>query len=286
MTANNAVATAGAVPYTAAACNTARADSQTFASINHGPVSPEDLMKKVITLAAMLVTLGASSAFAQAGLNLNWDECIAGGGSLDKVFACNTNTGAAFVLSCSVIVPSAMPQFSAATAVVDIHVDAVSTTPWWLTDATQCRANSISMSFDPPNNATSCADLWATNPNLQVTAIQQNLHGTNSIRVNGVSALPAGSEISVPLDNAELWVCRVQVNRAATVGACNSGCSSGACIVLNEVKMQQPGGVPDIIVTNAATRQFVTWQGGGATNCPVNTPALNRTWGAVKGLYR
>jgi hypothetical protein len=256
-----------------------------FASINHGPVSPEDLMKKVITLAAMLVTLGASSALAQSGINLSWDDCASASGGLDKTFACASNAGS-FKLAASVIIPTAMSTFAAATSVVDIHTDAVSTPPWWLTDTGQCRANAISMSFDPSNNPGGCSDLWGGSPNLQVTAIQQNLHGANSIRVNGLAAIPQGSEIAVPADNAELWVCRVQISATGTVGACNTGCAGGACIVLNEVKMQQPGGIPDIIVTNAATRQFVTWQGGGATNCPINTPTINRTWGAVKGLYR
>jgi hypothetical protein len=184
----------------------------------------------------------------------------------------------------SVVVPTAMPTFASATAVIDIHVDDVGLPAWWMTDAGQCRANSISMSFDPANNATSCGDLWAGNPNLQVTAIQQGLHGANSVRVNGVAALPAGSEISVPANNAELWVCRIQINRANTL-ACTAGCTSGACIVLNQIDMLDPNN-PKISVTNEATRQYVTWTAAGGLNCPLGTPTVNRSWGSVKSLYR
>lgn len=242
-------------------------------------------MKKFSTLAVMLLALAASSAQAQSGLNMAWDECITGAGALDKTFACNTNTGAAFTMHTSVVVPDAMPKFAATSTVIDIHINDPAIPAWWQTLAGQCRANAIGISYDPTNNTTSCADLWQGNPNLQVSTVQQGVNGANRVRVLGTAAVPAGSELNVPADNAELWVCRVTIARAGTVGACNTGCSLGACIVLNEMFMQQPG-LPAYRVTNQATSRFVTWNGGGGTDCPTDTPAINRTWGAVKGLYR
>lgn len=239
-------------------------------------------MKKAITLAAVLLTLGAPAAMAQNGLDLNWDECVAGGGLRDKVFACNTNTGAAFTLHASVTVPTAMTQFAAATAVIDLHVDDVALPAWWLTASGECRANSIGMSFDPSNNATSCADVWSGNPNLQVTQVQAGLHGANSLRVIGVSALPSGSEIPLAA-GSELWLCRVTINRANTLTC--TGCLLGACIVFNQSEVLSPS-EPKQTLVDPATAQHVTWNGGGALNCPAGTPTVNRTWGAVKNLYR
>jgi hypothetical protein len=243
-------------------------------------------MKKVITLAVTLLALAASSAQAQSGLNLAWSECITGAGAQDLGFACNTNTGAAFTMHASVVVPAAMPMFAATSTVLDIHVGDVSLPAWWQTLAGQCRQNAIGISYDVNNNVTSCVDLWQGNPNLQVSTVQQDVNGPGRVRVLGTAAVPAGSELSVPQDDAELWVCRITISRSGTLGTCNTGCALGACIVLNEMYMQQPGGLPAYRLTNEATRQFVTWNGGGGTNCPTDTPTMNRTWGAVKGLYR
>ena len=242
-------------------------------------------MKKVTTLAVMLLALAASAAQAQSGLNLAWDQCILGAGVQDKVFACNTNTGAAFTMHASVIVPEAMTKFAATSCVLDIHVDDAGLPPWWMTTTGQCRAGAIGISFDSSNNVTDCGQLWQTQNPLVVSTVQQGGNGPNRLRIIGTAAVPAGSELIVPADNAELWVCRITISRAATVGACNTGCALGACIVLNEMYMQQPS-LPAYRVTNEATSRWVTWNGGGGTDCPTDTPTMNRTWGAVKGLYR
>jgi len=242
-------------------------------------------MKKVITLTTMLLALAVSSAQAQVGLNLNWGDCTSGGaGTQDMTFACDVNSGALFTMHASIVVPEAMPSFASTTTVVDIHVNDAALPPWWLTAAGQCRQNSIGISYDPNNNTSGCVDLWQGATVVQVSEIKQALHGANSVRVNGVAAVPFGSELNVAADGSELWVCRVTINRANTL-AC-TGCLLPACIVLNEMYMQQPGGLPAYRVTNESTNRWVTWQGGGGTNCPADTPTMNRTWGAVKGLYR
>ena len=133
-----------------------------------------------------------------------------------------------------------------------------------------------------------CGNIWQDNPTLSVFAVQQGVNGPNKVRLNGGAAIPAGSEIVVAADGAELIVSKVTITRAKTVGTGScAGCLTGACIVLNECKLQQPAGIGDYTVTNAATpgSNFVTWQNGMA-QCPLPTPAQNRTWGAVKNLYR
>jgi len=235
-------------------------------------------MKKVLTLAAAVLVLGASTASAQ-GLNLYFGGC-SDGGTLTQSLNCGSNTGLALTLHASVFPGSPLTLFAAATAVVDIKAgpEGGPLPLWWQTASGQCRANSISMSFDPANNNTACGDLWGGNPNLQVTAIQQGLHGSNSVRVNGVAALPAGSEIPVAV-GTELWVCRITINKTATTTC--AGCSQPASIVLNEISMQEPGGAPQRI-NNVVSNSCASISGGP---CPGATPAANRTWGAVKSLY-
>lgn len=242
-------------------------------------------MKKILTLAVALLALGASSAMAQGGLNLFWDECsVAGTGT--KTFLCNTNTGAAFGMYASVVLPGDMPAFLGTTAIVDIGLNDPAIPAWWQTRTGECRANSIGMSFDPNAFITSCLDIWGGAPPLAILDVQPGVNGPNKIRLNGGAVVPAGSELNLVADGSELVVCKVTINRAKTIltGAC-AGCNVGACIVLNECKLQQPGGVGDRTVTNPAVSNFVTWQGGLAA-CPQATPAQNRTWGSLKNLYR
>lgn len=248
-------------------------------------------MKRLTTLVATLLVLGASSAMAQSGLGLYWDGCSDGGTSA-KTFACNTNSGASFQLYASVVVPSAMPTFAATSAIIDLTVDDVVLPDWWQTLTGQCRLNAIDMSFAASGFITNCADIWQGFPNLQVFQAQQGVnvqgHAINTLRLNGGAAVPAGSELNVPADGSELTVCKVTITRAKSTGtgAC-AGCATPTCIVLNECKLQQPAGAGDFTVVNEAAgkTRWVTWN-GSPTNCPAGTPTLSRTWGAVKSLYR
>ena len=83
----------------------------------------------------------------------------------------------------------------------------------------------------------------------------------------------------------------ITLNQGKTVGigAC-TGCLSPACLVLNDVELDQVHGTPggDVnVVTNAlpGRNNFITWQGGDA-NCPGETATKNATWGSIKALYR
>lgn len=244
-------------------------------------------MKRLFTLAATLLVLGASSASAQSGLTMYWNGC-SDGGVATQTFACNTNTGTAFAFYGSVILPNDMPSFAATSAIFDITFEDAAIPAWWLTNAGQCRANAISVSFDAAAFITNCADIWQSAPNLSVFQAQQGVGGPNRVRLNSGAAVPAGSELFVAADGSENVICKVSINRAKTAGATGcAGCLLGACIVFNEAKMQQPAGVGDYTVTNAQApgSNFVTWQSGIAL-CPLPTPAQNRTWGAVKNLYR
>lgn len=243
-------------------------------------------MKKVLTLAAALMVFGASASMAQGGLNLFWDGC-SDGGTTSKTWVCNANTGAVFAAYASVVLPGDMPLFTGTTAIIDISVDGAALPAWWQTQAGQCRQNALGLSFDPSSFVTNCfADLWGGAAPTAVLAIQPGVNGANKVRVNGAAALPAGSELNLVADGTEYLVARMTITRAKSTGTGScAGCLDGACIVLNECKLQQPGGVGDRTVNNPAAGNFITWQAGSQL-CPQATPAQNRTWGAVKNLYR
>jgi hypothetical protein len=238
-------------------------------------------MRRIATLSVALLVLGASTCMAQ-GLDLYFNECLAGGGSLcTPALNCGVNTGLPLDMVCSVIAFAPMTKFAAATAIVDISVGAYgSALPlWWQTSAGQCRARAIAMSFDPASNPGGCVDVWLGLPNLQVTAIQQGLHGTNTIRVNGVAAVPVGSEIPLAAGD-ELWVCRVRITKPGTTTC--AGCAAPATIVFTECKLQSPT-EPNQVISNTADNISLTI---GVAQPYCSTPAQNKTWGAVKNLYR
>lgn len=243
-------------------------------------------MKKILTLAAALMIFGASASMAQGGLNLYWDGCSDGGVST-KAFACNANTGVAFVLYASLVLPADMPLFAATSALVDLSFTGATIPAWWQVRTGECSANRVSMSFDSANFVTNCLDIWQSAANLSVFQAQPapGDHAANFLRLNGGAAVPAGSELSQIADGSELVVCKVSIGRTKTVGTGScAGCLTGACIVLSECKAQQPAGIGDYTIINPATSNFVTWQAGGPA-CPQATPSQNRTWGAVKNLY-
>ena len=242
-------------------------------------------MKKILTLAAALMVFGASASMA-SGLNLNWSNC-SDGGVKSLTFACTSNSGSQ-TLFASIVLPTAMPQFAATSAIIDVAVDGGAIPAWWQVLAGQCRAGAIGITFDPLNIGGNCLDLWGGNANLSVFQVQPGVNGPDKIRLNSGAAVPAGSELALAADGTELSICKVTITRAKSTGTGScAGCANGACIVFNEAKLQQPAGIGDFTVTNAATAgsNFVTWQSGVAL-CPLPTPAQNRTWGAVTNLYR
>jgi hypothetical protein len=242
-------------------------------------------MKKVATLAAALLVLAASSAFAQGGLNLYWNGCSDGGVST-QTFACNSNSGFLQAAYATCVVPSDVPTFVGTSVVVDITVNDTALPAWWQMATGQCRAGALSISCDPAVNASNCTvDLWAgTNPTT-VSTVQNAVHGlANELRLNAAAALTGESPVAA--DGTEYFVAKISMSKTKSTGTGScAGCTTGACIVLNEMKLQTTLNAADVTVSGPAVSNFVTYNAGSPT-CTQATPAQNRTWGAVKNLYR
>lgn len=239
-------------------------------------------------ISSLLCFALASTAHAQAGLNLYWSGC-SDGGTMLRTFACNTNTGSAFDLYASVILPADLPRFAASTTIIDINFIGTTVPAWWQVAAGQCRANAVSMSFDPNTFVTNCPDLWNGAVPLSVFATQYGIHGlANELRLNGGAAVAMGDEIALTADGTERVVARVVITRAKTTGAGScAGCIVGACLGLKECFLQQPYPDPGYRLTNQASNAFAMWNGYTSPYCGgVWDAARNRTWGQVKSLYR
>jgi len=251
-------------------------------------------MKKAITITLAMLTLSASLAMAQSGLNLYVADCGAGTTTNTLTNACTSNTGSMTLVG-SAVIPSSMTDFIGAAAIVDVQTDNATIPDWWRGDAAGCRAGAITALMDA-TVAPSCATIWdgqaAILPVFAVLANDPNRTGNdvpvNRVRFNAGAAVPAGYALDAD-GTTELGVVKFTITRAKTTGTGNcAGCSSGACLVLNEINLQsETPGAPFIRITSVLTNNHVSYNGTGLTLiCPDAVPVRNRTWGAVKALYR
>jgi len=245
-------------------------------------------MKKTLLLSCAFLALTAGIAAAGAGgLNLGWDDCEGLPPTLDRVILCNTNAGINTLVG-SFVAPSFVTAMSANEIVMDIQTVGVSLTPWWGMRTGACRASaSLSGDFNFAGGPFTCYDYWQSGA---IGALSQDAAVGNRARIKGVFALPAGdARITGIPEGTEVYSFKANINNAKStgLGAC-AGCSLGACIVLNSIKLNQPVGTPGggKFVSAPASRNHATWQGGIGADCYAATPAKNTTWGSVKALYR
>ena len=245
-------------------------------------------MKKTLLLSCAFLALTAGIAAAGAGgLNLGWNDCGGLPASLDRAFACNTNSGISQLFG-TFVAPAFVTAMSANEIVMDIQTVGVSLTPWWGMRTGACRtAASLSGVFNFAAGPFTCYDYWQAGA---IGSIAQDVAVGNRARVKGVFALPAGdSRITDVPEGTEVYSFKANINNARStgLGAC-TGCLTGVCIVLNSIKVNQPIGTPGggKYISSPANRAYVTWQGGASADCYAATPAKNTTWGMIKAKYR
>ena len=241
---------------------------------------------KSILIAGALLVFGAYAASAE-GINLSWDDCGTTG-TLNKTFACNTNTGLNTAIA-SFDPPPGIDQLTTITAQVDINT-ALALPEWWKHGGTFCRGtNGLGVSFDFSTGPFGpCIDLYA---GTMSGTFDYNVGFGNPnrarLRLLGSAAL---ENAAVVTPGTEYYAFKLNLLRSKTTGTGScAGCTESACIVLNEIRMVEPEGVgSDPTIYNPRDRSFVTWQSpaSGPPGCPLSTPTQSRTWGQMKSLYR
>ena len=245
-------------------------------------------MKKMLLMACALVALTAGIAAAgPGGINLGWNDCGGSPGTLNRVFACNTNAGLNTLVG-SLVAPSCVTAMSANEIVIDIQSAGLTLPAWWGMRTGFCRAaSSLGGNFDFTAGPFTCFDYWQGGA---IGALQEDAPAGNRARIKGVFALPAGdARITGIPEGTEVYSFKANINNAKTtgLGAC-AGCQEGVCIVLNSIKINQP--VTEVcggkFLSLPAPRNTATWQAGIPGDCLNATPSRNTTWGSVKALYR
>ena len=244
-------------------------------------------MKRSILMGALLVLVAVGSAHASS-MNYAWNSCLPEGGVSSKAFACNTNSG----LNSSVasFIPSVPRQLVAIYCDIYIQSASASIEDWWqYQNAGTCRqtAASVSQNFISfPGSI--CADPWSNNAvsalGSYVVPSPDFVTGPNSAKLIGLAALASPGVAIVP--GQEYYGLIVRFSNAKTVGtgAC-AGCATPVSLVLGKIELYEDGNnnVAETITTPAQS-VCIDWQGGSGL-CSA-TPAKNRTWGAIKSLYR
>lgn len=249
-------------------------------------------MRTAILLVAGMALAGQVDA---TGINLFWDECGVNAGVLNKNFACNTNDGYQD-LYVSVDPPPGVTATQGHNHIVDLQSKHSPLPEWWdFKNAGTCRPTAFIGSADfstGPSSGTACVDPWQGQGAGVVAAYTTNFAGSPCrARIIGSVSVPEAN--AVPMTpGTEYYSIKFRITNAKTVGTDLCGdCPDPVCLVLNQVRIAQVAPASPIPVENPRDANFATWQNGGFSLCYMNgfcepTPALTRTWGLIKSLYR
>ncbi len=269
------------------------------------------MRRTAATLTALTLALLAPMAHATDELHLRWDACSGDGGTYNKTFACDVNTGTD-VLVASYRLDSPASPVAALEAGISIgSVGAVIPSWWQFKNTGTCRATSLALDAVPPPTAANCLDLWGGNA---AGGIAQYTTGTtafpppytNSALVKLVLAVPEAMSFTVPA-NQEVFAFRLVINHARTVGSPScAGCGEPMCLGFSYASLTPTSGTPRRLISGEDTPlngSRATWQPGGSASaiaggwptghsaygwvvCEAATPVRDRTWGTIKSLYR
>jgi hypothetical protein len=247
-------------------------------------------MKKVL-IAATLLTLTASVAAAQ-GISLNWTQCYPQNTTLinrnGACYTCLPSPTAQRVVA-SFTAPTTIPDLVSATSIIDIAF-ATSQPDWWKWGTADCRPGGGTTAPLYLGTQTLCPD-FMSGSNLQGNILVpfNGWKGPNTMRLviensrDGIFPITGGGHYVAQQLNLNNNGESIDCNASPTPDPSPrcQGCLTAATLALNEVKIT-PQGSPAIVLTAVNGRNFVHYNNGVGTP----TPTQNKSWGAVKALYR
>jgi hypothetical protein len=265
-------------------------------------IGPGSHMSTFRHLAAsfLLALVLAPPTHAADELFLRWDHCFGDGGTYNKTFACDTNSGTD-VLVGSFRLDHAVDGVHAIDGVMDVMSLPGQVLPsWWQFVRTgTCRRSSLDVSLVLPPASSACIDPWSDyGPagGFDYTLLPPVSPGYSG-RMKFVFGLPTGASFTIPAGQ-EIIAFRARIDHALTVGPAScGGCGAPMCIAFVNafVALPNSGGV-DIFGHNQPNHDWnVTWQDGGVTtvdpfdgfvSCQSVTPVRASTWGSIKSIYR
>jgi len=241
---------------------------------------------RVGIIGSVLLLLTTPPALA-GGVNLTWGTgCWQDNPSSLLIFACDTNVGSAS-MTASFAVDRSTHAFDLS-AKLDIQSDSPQLPDWWqFANPLGCRAGSLSASVAFGQAPGGCRVLWPGPVQLSyywVTAAYPGpyppVSGSSRARSEvAFHPIPDGSPMNL-LAATEYYAFTMTFDfaRTAELRQC-TGCTVPLTIVLNDLW------VFPYHLTTPLANACLRWQADGVTPCSA-TPIHNRTWGALKSLYR
>ena len=224
---------------------------------------------------ALLFVLVASPAIGAPGVNLRWTNCFGDGGTLNRNFACNVNTGnQTLVVSFE---PGAdIAQVTGITAVVDITSSSTVLPAWWqFKNAGTCRLSSLSVNGTAPFTGVNCYD-WSNGQAVAgLASYVVGARGTNTARATLSTQVPA-SALQDLFAGQEYFAFNFKIDNLKTMGTPTcSGCSTPVCIYIRSITIYtQTTQITLTGPTNGTDSDVATWQ--GAFLCSASCPTYYR----------
>lgn len=246
-------------------------------------------------LGVLALLLCPTVSHGAVGMALRWDRCAGDAGTVNRNFACDTNTGAETLVG-SFVLSRPSPGTAGLEILLTLASASASMPTWWaFRNAGSCRSTALSMGFNAPTGSASCVDWDPTNSLTGGIGAYQNPSavGPNTARLLAVVAVPQNTPADLVPDQ-EYAAFRLNISHTKTTGtgAC-SGCAVPMCILLQKIDVITPTTHQALSTWWMAPDDlYATWQGGlGVTTslgsgCPAATPTRNSTWSSVKALYR
>jgi hypothetical protein len=137
----------------------------------------------------------------------------------------------------------------------------------------------------------SCFDTWNGQDAPAVVAYLVTFNTPtmppNRARIIGSVAIPRSAAVSATVGTEyHLMALRINGTRTVGPGAC-TGCATPVCLSFVLLSLSEAPATT-YYLNSPLYNNYITWQDGGVTGngCPGATPALNRTWGQLKSIYR
>jgi hypothetical protein len=269
------------------------------------------MKKTLMLLSALLMVASVASAQQRGSLTLGFDDCRLAGGTSSKFFACNTNSGTAANTRNAVgcyVAGNGVDALVAWAGSVDIFLNDLTVAPWWQHgSAPACRGtDDLSVLFvggfscyDHQSNFAGGA-LGGQNYQYGAAAGQ-----ANHAQLRFVAAIdPTNPDVPIaPGTETYLYNALIRNGNTVAPNVVCAGCQIPVVMAFTRADLEQkdpdgPGGplLPDnfSIVYRSAQEPsqpelapgdaVVTWQTDQVFSDP--TPTKNKTWGAIKSLYR
>ncbi len=116
----------------------------------------------VLPLAAIALPLAPSARAATTppGVNIRWDHCYDDGGTLNKTFACDTNSGSERLVV-SFVLAEPLANVNGTEIAIEVMASGATLPSWWqYRNFGACRQTALAITEALPSGSTNCTD-WA-----------------------------------------------------------------------------------------------------------------------------